>query len=53
MIEIAAIFLFFIGLAHSILGERYILVRLFRRDNLPKLLGSDFLQNVPYGSPGI
>lgn len=30
-----------IGLAHSYLGERYILIRLFRRDNLPKLLGSD------------
>jgi hypothetical protein len=25
--------------AHSYLGERYILIRLFRRDNLPKLLG--------------
>ncbi|GJI94147.1 hypothetical protein RugamoR57_08650 [Duganella caerulea] len=28
-----------VGLAHSILGERYILIRLFRRDNLPQLLG--------------
>ena len=25
--------------AHSYLGERYILIRLFRRDSLPKLLG--------------
>lgn len=25
--------------AHSYLGERYILVRLFRRDNLPRLFG--------------
>jgi hypothetical protein len=25
--------------AHSFLGERYILIRLFRRDDLPKLLG--------------
>jgi len=25
--------------AHSYLGERYILIRLFRRDGLPKLLG--------------
>jgi hypothetical protein len=25
--------------AHSYLGERYILMRLFRRDDLPKLLG--------------
>lgn len=30
-----------IGLAHSYLGERYILLRLFRRDNLPRLFGSD------------
>ncbi|GHD75917.1 hypothetical protein GCM10007164_28370 [Luteimonas padinae] len=29
-----------LGIAHSVLGERYILVRLFRRDNLPKLFGS-------------
>ena len=28
-----------IGFAHSYLGERYLLVRLFRRDNLPKLFG--------------
>lgn len=28
------------GLAHSYLGERYILVRLFRRPDLPKLFGS-------------
>ena len=37
---VAAALLFGLGLAHSILGERYILVRLFRRD-LPKLFGSD------------
>lgn len=35
----AAVLLFFLGLGHSVLGERYILVRLFRRDNLPKLFG--------------
>ncbi len=29
-----------VGLAHSYLGERYILIRLFRRE-LPPLLGSD------------
>jgi hypothetical protein len=29
-----------VALIHSVLGERYILVRLFRRD-LPKLFGSD------------
>jgi hypothetical protein len=42
VLEIAAGLSFLIGLSHSILGERYILVRLFRRDDLPKLLGSDF-----------
>lgn len=29
-----------IGLTHSFLGERFILVPLFRRDNLPEVLGS-------------
>jgi hypothetical protein len=28
-----------LGLAHSYLGERYILMRLFRRSDLPKLFG--------------
>ena len=28
-----------VGLAHSVLGERYILIRLFRRPDLPKLFG--------------
>ena len=28
-----------LGLFHSVLGERYILVRLFRREDLPKLFG--------------
>jgi len=28
-----------LGLAHSYLGERYILIRLFRRTDLPKLFG--------------
>lgn len=40
---LSAILLIGIGLAHSYLGERYILIRLFRRDNLPKLFGSDEL----------
>ncbi|MBP3983849.1 hypothetical protein J5837_05350 [Pseudoxanthomonas helianthi] len=35
----AALLIFLLGLAHSVLGERFILVRLFRRDNLPKLFG--------------
>ena len=40
MLYLAAVLLFLLGLAHSLLGERYILVRLFRRDNLPRLFGS-------------
>ena len=36
----AAFLLVAIGITHSILGERYILIRLFRRDDLPKILGS-------------
>lgn len=39
MLLLAALLSFLLGLAHSILGERYILTRLFRRDNLPKLFG--------------
>ena len=30
-----------VGLAHSYLGERYVLIRLFRRSALPPLFGSD------------
>lgn len=30
-----------LGIAHSVLGERYILQRLFRRPDLPTLFGSD------------
>jgi len=30
-----------IGIVHSSLGERYILVRLFRRNDLPALFGDD------------
>ena len=36
---LAAGLCFAIGLAHSVLGERYILIRLFRRTDLPKLFG--------------
>jgi hypothetical protein len=39
MIYFAALLIFALGLAHSYLGERYILVRLFRKDDLPKLFG--------------
>lgn len=42
MLLIGAILLFIIGIIHSYLGEKYILIRLFKRDNLPKLLGSDW-----------
>lgn len=40
MILVAALLIFAIGIAHSVLGERYILVRLFRQP-LPKLFGDD------------
>ena len=41
MLAFAAALIWLTGLAHSILGERYILVRLLRRaDSLPKVLGS-------------
>src|SRR5258708_4429486 len=36
---LAAALTFGVGVAHSVLGERYILVRLFRRPDLPKLFG--------------
>lgn len=37
---IAALLTFIVGLGHSYLGERYILIRLFRRDDLPRTMGS-------------
>jgi hypothetical protein len=40
LLYIAAFLAVAIGLAHSYLGERYLLVRLFRRPDLPKLAGS-------------
>ena len=40
-LTIGAVLTFCIGLAHSYLGERYILIRLFKRGNLPHLFGSD------------
>lgn len=39
MLYAAAVMLALTGVAHSVLGERFILVRLFRRDDLPKLFG--------------
>lgn len=41
MLTIAAILIVFTAGAHSFLGEKYILIRLFKRGNLPHLLGSD------------
>jgi mannose-6-phosphate isomerase-like protein (cupin superfamily) len=38
---IAAVLVLLVSAAHSYLGERYILIRLFRRSDLPKLFGSD------------
>jgi len=38
---VAAVLAVAIGAAHSYLGERYILVRLLRRADLPRLFGSD------------
>jgi len=40
-LTVAAALCLAISAAHSWLGERYILIRLFRRENLPKLFGSD------------
>lgn len=39
---IASALLVGIAVAHSVLGERYLLTRLFRRENLPRLFGSDW-----------
>jgi hypothetical protein len=36
---VAAFLALGLGIAHSILGEKYILTRLFRRTDLPKLFG--------------
>jgi hypothetical protein len=41
LLLVAAVLAFAIGAAHSYLGERYILIRLFRRSDLPHLFGSD------------
>ncbi len=44
---IAAFLAVGIGVAHSWLGERYILIRLFRQGNLPRLFGgTDFTRNT-------
>jgi hypothetical protein len=38
-LHLAAALIILTGLAHSVLGERYILTRLFRRSDLPRLFG--------------
>ena len=40
MLILAAVLMFVTGIAHSYLGERYILIRLFKRGDLPKIFGS-------------
>ena len=40
MLVAAASLMILLGLAHSVLGECYLLIRLFRRPDLPKLFGS-------------
>ena len=46
MLQLAAVLIVLLGVAHSVLGERYILTRLFRRE-LPKLFGgSEFTRNT-------
>jgi hypothetical protein len=42
MLLISSFLLIFIGFVHSYLGEKYILMRLFKRDNLPTFQGSDW-----------
>lgn len=39
LLYIAALAILLTGIAHSVLGERYILMRLFRRAELPHLFG--------------
>jgi hypothetical protein len=46
MLQLAAILIVLLAIAHSVLGERYILTRLFRRE-LPKLFGGpEFTRNT-------
>lgn len=41
LLLVAAALAILLGVGHSYLGERYVLMRLFRRTELPKLFGSD------------
>jgi hypothetical protein len=40
-LTVAVVLIIAVAAAHSYLGERYILIRLFRRPDLPQLFGSD------------
>lgn len=40
LLFVAALLAFAVGIAHSLLGEMYLLMRLFRRPDLPTLFGS-------------
>ena len=42
MLIVGAVLAILIGLAHSYLGEKYILIHLFRMENLPMIGGSDW-----------
>lgn len=47
LLYVAALLTVALGIAHSYLGEKYILIRLFRRENLPKIFGSqEFTKNT-------
>lgn len=47
MLYVAAVLITALGLVHSWLGERYILIRLFRRGELPMLFGgTEFTQQT-------
>lgn len=46
-LQLAAWAIALTGVAHSYLGERFILIRLFKRDDLPQLFGSaDFTKRT-------
>ena len=47
MLLVSAVLVFLTGCAHSYLGELYILIRLFKRGNLPRLFGgTEFTQGT-------
>lgn len=40
-LTVAGVLAIAVAVLHSYLGERYLIIRLLRRDNLPRLLGDD------------